>query len=62
MVVVYNSFCMQQDFISALLYHLFSEDQKAHPVSQAHKARFWEVISAAIQRQSNSNDTQTKGE
>ena len=53
---------MQRDFISALLYHLFSEDQKAHPVSQAHKARFWEVISAAIQRQSNSNDTQTKGE
>lgn len=53
---------MQRDFISELLYHLFSEDQKAHPVLPQHKARFWEVIGAAIQRLPNSNDTQNEGE
>lgn len=53
---------MKRDFISELLHHLFSEDQKTHPVSPQHKARFWEAIGAAILRQPNSNDTQNEGE
>ena len=53
---------MQRDFISDLLYYIFSEDKKAHPIAPHHKARFWEVIGAALQRRPASNDTQNKGE
>ena len=53
---------MQKDFIADLLYYIFSEDKKAHPVPPHHEARFWERIGAALQRRPASDDTHTEGD
>ena len=53
---------MQQDFLSALLYFLFDEDIKAHPMPASMQAKFLETIHALVYHRGSSNQTQNKGE
>lgn len=53
---------MARDFIADLLYFLFAEDKKAHPMSKEQQTRFFDKIQALLKGRDTSANTQNEGE
>ena len=53
---------MARDFIADLLYFLFAEDKKAHPMSTQQQTHFWLKIQTLLNSKDTSSNTQNEGE